>query len=308
VNFDTLKNTKAISYTLAIHLILLLIFFFVKYKSVALPPMPAEELIELETVALGTADNGFGIDPPEMVMGMPAPPATPTGEQSSAAHNNAAAAGYQTEVEKEDFDNDDVASVDHVDAAPVLKKSGSPNNPKPTEPAKKKNNPIQPTAKKESTKATTTKQQSTNTAAASSKPAQQQAKYTFEGGNGPGGNGADKNAPGAQNRGNGTGEGMMGRPGGDPNSMNFTGGITGRSIVARPDNKAEFRDGGTVKIKVWVNPQGQIIRYNILSAKNAAIRAIAEQKIKSVRFNKSEDAPAEQNGILTFNFKAGSGR
>lgn len=309
MNFDILKNTKAISYTLAIHLVLLLIFFFVKYKSVALPPMPAEELIELETVALGTAVNGFGIEPPEMVMGMPAPPATPIGEQSSAANSNTAETGNQTEVARDDVDNDDVATVDHLDAAPVLKKSGSPDNPKPIEPAKKKNNPSKPTAKNESTKATTTKTQSTNTASsASPKPAQQQAKYTFDGGNGPGGNGADQNAPGSKNRGNGTGEGMMGRPGGDPNSMNFSGGITGRKIESYPDKNAEFRDGGTVKIKVWVNPEGRIIRHKILSAKNASIRAIAEQKIKSVRFNKSINAPAEQNGVLTFNFKAGSGR
>lgn len=66
---------------------------------------------------------------------------------------------------------------------------------------------------------------------------------------------------------------------------------------------ADFREGGSVKIKVWVNPEGQITKYEVLSAKNATIRAIAEQKIKGVRFNNKPDAAAEQSGILILIFK-----
>lgn len=309
MNFNFLKNTKAISYTAGIHLLLLLIFFFVKYRSVALPPPPADELIELETVALGTDDNGFGVDPPEMMVGMPAPPATPAGESSANTNEPSAGAANQTEIESDDDEHDDVTTVEHPSAAPVLRRSGSPANPKPAEPVRKSNTNAKVDKKKEPVKNATNKNNNTNTTRTSTaRTTQPQAKYTFDGANGPGGNGAEQNAPGSRNRGNGTGEGMMGRPGGDPNSMNFTGGITGRSIIVRPDNKAEFRDGGSVKIKVWVNREGQITRYNILSAKNATIRAIAEQKIKGVRFNKSPEAAAEQNGILTFNFKAGTGR
>lgn len=309
MNFNFLKNTKAISYTVGIHLLLLLIFFFVKYRSVALPPPPADELIELETVALGTDDNGFGVEPPEMMIGMPAPPTTPAGESSASANDISASAANQTETENDNEDHDDVTTVEHPTAAPVLRRSGGPTNPKPVEPVRKSSNTAKTDKKKDPIKNTTNRSNNTNTTrTANTRTSQPQAKYTFEGGNGPGGNGAEQNAPGSRNRGNGTGEGMMGRPGGDPNSLNFTGGISGRSIVARPDSKAEFRDGGSVRIKVWVNREGQITRYNILSAKNAAIRAIAEQKIKGVRFNKSPEAAAEQSGILTLNFKAGTGR
>ncbi len=310
MNFSFLKNTKAISYTVGIHLVLLLLFFFVKYKSVALPPPPADELIELEAVALGTDDNGFGIEPPEMMMGMPAPPATPTGESSNDAGDISEGEANHAEVEQDNDEHEEVETVEHPTAAPVIKKSGKPTTPKPVVPVKKNNTIVKTDQPKNTTKTATQKNNTTTstTKANATKSNQPQAKYTFDGANGTGGNGADENKAGARNRGNGTGDGMMGRPGGDPNSMNFTGGVSGRNIVARPDSKAEFRDGGSVRVQVWVNREGQITRYKILSAKNATIRSIAEQKIKGVRFNKKPDAAAEQNGILTLNFKAGSGK
>lgn len=277
----------------------------------ALPPPPADELIELETVALGNDGAGFGIEPPEMVMGMPAPPATSTGESNADAGEVSPGEANHAEIESAQDEHDDVATVEHVSAAPVIKKSGKPTNPKPIEPVKKNNTPVKkPEPAKVVAKTATQKTTNNNatTKTTNIKPTQAQAKYTFEGANGPGGNGADQNAAGAKNRGNGTGEGLMGKPGGDPNSVNWEGGVSGRSIVARPDSKAEFRDGGVVRIQVWVNRDGQITRHKILSAKNATIRSIAEQKIRGVRFNKKPDAAAEQNGILVLNFKAGSGK
>lgn len=305
MNFSLLKNTKALSYTIGIHLVLLLIFLFVKYESVALPAPPPEELIELETVALGVDADGFGIEPPEMAMGMPAPPATPAGD--AGGNTGGAEAANQTEIPQEDDEHDDVAAVDHPTAAPVLRRSGNPNNPKPNTVTNNRNT----SSRNQATASNTNNRRSTtnNTSSSSNnRAAAPQAKYTFDGASGTGGNGAPENAAGSRNRGDGQGKGQKGQPGGDPNSVNFSGGITGRNIVAYPSPQAEFKDGGTVKIKVWVNREGNIIRHEIQSAKNAAIRAIAEQKIRSVKFNKKPDAAVEQSGILTFNFKAGTGR
>ncbi|RYD99217.1 MAG: hypothetical protein EOP54_05010 [Sphingobacteriales bacterium] len=304
MNFSLLKNTKALSYTAGIHLVLLLIFFFVKYESVALPAPPPEELIELETVALGVDADGFGIEPPEMAMGMPAPPATPAGE--AGGNTGGAAAANQTEIPQADEAHDDVAAVDHPTAAPVLRRSGNPDNPKPNTVTNNRNTSSR---SQNNNNSNNNRNKSNNTSPSSNnRTAAQQAKYTFDGASGTGGNGAPENAAGSRNRGDGQGNGQKGQPGGDPNSVNFSGGITGRNIVAYPSPQAEFKDGGRVTIKVWVNRDGAIIRHEVQSAKNATLRAIAEQKIRNVKFNKKPDAAVEQSGILTFNFKAGTGR
>lgn len=304
MNFSLLKNTKALSYTVGIHLLLLLIFFFVKYESVALPAPPPEELIELETVALGVDADGFGIEPPEMAMGMPAPPATPAGD--AGGNSGGAEAANQTEVPQEDEEHDDVASVDHPAAAPVLRRSGNPNNPKPNTVTNNRN--ISTRSQNTSNSNSNRNRNNNTTPSNNNRTAAQQAKYTFDGASGTGGNGAPENAAGSRNRGDGQGNGQKGQPGGDPNSVNFSGGISGRNIVAYPSPQAEFKDGGRVTIKVWVNRDGTIIRHEIQSAKNATLRAIAEQKIRNVKFNRKADAAVEQSGILTFNFKAGTGR
>ncbi|GEM_PF-312475 len=304
MNFNLLKNTKALSYTIGIHLLLLLIFFFVKYESVALPAPPPEELIELETVALGVDADGFGIEPPEMVMGMPAPPATPSGD--AGGNTGGAEAANQTEIPQEDEEHDDVAAVDHPTAAPVLRRSGNPNNPKPNTVTNNRNTSSrnQHTANNTNNRRNNT---SNNNSSSNNRTAAPQAKYTLDKASGTGGNGAPENAPGSRNRGDGQGNGLKGQPGGDPNSVNFSGGITGRKIERYPSPQAEFKDGGRVTIKVWINQEGNIIRYNIQSSGNATLRAIAEQKVKAIKFNKKPGA-VEQSGILTFNFKAGTGR
>ncbi|HRP89876.1 MAG TPA: hypothetical protein PKX92_07540 [Edaphocola sp.] len=283
LDFNTIKNTKAIAYTVAFHLVLLLVFYLVKYKSYSMSALGNAEFIQLETVgiALGVDNNGMGIEPPEMVMGDPAPPNT---ESSSEETRPDITENNSEEQESINTENENIAAVEHPHSAPVLKKANSPN-PKPVQ---------------KSTAAPSTKQNKTEAAPAP------KAKYSYAGSNGSGGNGADQNAAGSTNRGDGDSPGMKGKPGGDPNSLSFTGEVSGRSIVQRPGNNAEFRDGGRVAVKVWVNREGEIIRYVVQSAGNSTIKRIAEQKIKGIRFNKSATAPAEQNGIIYLNFRAGS--
>lgn len=301
MTFESLKNTKALSLTVGIHLLLLLIFFFVKYQAVTPPALESFD-VEL-TTALGTSDNGLGIDPAEMVMGAPAPPAT-TAEAGSAADggNTEASSSSESDI-NQDETNDEVAATEHAHSTAVLKRAVTNNKtPNPATPVahNRTNTPTQPS----------NNSNSRNTAANINNGAPRNAtpKYSYTGSNGPGGNGADQNAPGATSRGNGTGNGQQGKPGGDPNGLSYSGGVNGRSIVAGPDNRAEFREGGRVSIKVWVNRDGTITRYSILSAANSTIRAIAAQKVKAIRFNRLPSAPLEQNGVIVINFKAGTGR
>lgn len=309
VNFEAIKNGKALAYTLGIHGVLLLLFFFVRYKSVALPQPPAEELIALEAVALGTDLDGMGIEPPEMIMDMPAPPNTPSvADASSSSKESGEESNFAEEASNDEL-HDDVSSTVHTSSAPVLRQSGNPNQTARNNLNRNTNNDRRQNervVRRNTSPRNNNTSTSTNTRNTATQ--QPQAKYTYDGAQGTGGNSADQNAAGASSRGNGSGQGLMGRPGGDPNSFSFTGGITGRKIVARPDPGAEFKNGGTVRIKVWVDKEGNILRYNILSATNANIRAIAEQKIKGVRFDKKPDAASEQSGTLIFNFKAGTGR
>lgn len=138
-------------------------------------------------------------------------------------------------------------------------------------------------------------------------------KVLFPASNGNGGNAASINQAGGS-EGNGKGNGDKGVPGGTPGSPNYsgipgsgTGGIAhsfqDRTMVARPAPDAEFREGGKVVIRVTVNPQGNIIAKRIKSAANAELGKIALRKVEEVRFSKSDIAPPEQFGDITFVFK-----
>jgi len=140
-------------------------------------------------------------------------------------------------------------------------------------------------------------------------------RYVYQGGTGRGGNSAAVNHPGSS-EGNTTGPGDRGVPGGTPGASNYTGtpgtgtgGISykldGRSIVAFPPREARFREGGRVVVRVTVDRNGEIVNKQIISSTNTELSPIALHKLQQVRFNKSESAPAEQFGNITFEFKTG---
>ena len=143
--------------------------------------------------------------------------------------------------------------------------------------------------------------------------AQQQAKYVYEGSSGKGGNSAAQNATGA-------GEGITGRPGdqgvpnGTPGATNYSGtpgsgnggysiALGGRTIERAPTEGERFREGGRVMVHVTVNRAGEIVNKRVLSSTNTELNQIALRRLQGVRFNKSETAPAEQFGSITFVFK-----
>lgn len=282
MNFEQKKNTKAIVWTVGIHSLLLMIFLLCKYN---LPAQPKVEDLGME-VNLGTTEDGFGTDQPE---NMDDPAAA-----NAAVAKNEAASSNSNEKEVNTTDEED---------APVV----NINKPKPeTKPTQARPTPNTNTNKKPNNQTSTSA--STHTAA-------QSPRYVYPGATGKGGNSAQHNTPGGS-EGIGKGDGDMGVPGGTPGASNYTGtpgagggtsmsvSLSGRNLVSRPDPKAEFREGGQVKIRVTVNREGVVTDSRVVSAANATIRALALKKLQAVKFNQSASAPAEQFGDIIFNFRA----
>lgn len=267
-------NIKASAWTIGVHALLLLLFFLVRYSTPVIES-PVEMGME---VNLGTSDDGSGNDQP-MVTEAPAP---------DAATVNTNVTPQQATT------NEEILKTDEADA-PVIN----------TMPEKKTIVAATDNKKKE------TKH---NTATPATQPAntQQRPRYVFNGSAGRGGNNAGTNMPGTS-EGNTRGTGDRGVPGGTPGAANYTGvpgwgngishTLSGRSIIAFPPPDADFKESGKVVIRITVNRDGIIVNKQVKSATNAEIRAIALRKADKVKFNKSESAPEEQFGDITFVFK-----
>lgn len=142
---------------------------------------------------------------------------------------------------------------------------------------------------------------------------QRNPRYVYTGSNGTGGNGAQVNHAGTS-EGNTQGSGDRGVPNGTPGANNYegtpgsgTGGISAdldrRNIIAFPPDEARFREGGKVVVRITVNRAGVIVNKQIISSTNTELSPIALRKLDAVRFNKSDAAPPEQFGKITFVFK-----
>lgn len=259
-------NPKAALLSIGAHIVLLLLCLFIGYTLPA-NSAPVEEM-GME-VNLGSSDDGSGDDQPFSTDN----PAYQPEEM------------HKTSVDNNDAETPTDMTTDDNDAeAPVVK-----TNPKPN------------------------KTQSTKTDNQAKPIAQQKPKILFPASNGRGGNASSINQSGSS-EGNGTGSGDKGVAGGTAGAANYTGipgnGTGGighsfidRTMVARPKPDAEFREGGKVVVRVTVNREGQIISKRIKSAANAELGKIALRKMEEVRFSKSETAPPEQFGDITFVFK-----
>lgn len=270
-------NVKALAWTIGVHVVLLLIFFLWKYQ-VPIVVEPQEMGME---VNLGTSDNGSGTDQP---MSMEDPAAS----EVNVAYKNAAHASSE---------------------AKELMQSNDPNAPAVNIATAKDNN-------HNNTVTNNSKRQSNDQQSDNNTHKQERPRYVYTGGTGKGGNSAAQDIPGSS-EGITNGNGDMGVPGGTPGAANYkgspgngTGGIshtlTGRNIVAFPSKDASFREGGTVVIRVTVNRDGYIVNKHIVSASSAELRSLALEKVSKVRFNKSDTAPEEQFGNITFVFKTRS--
>lgn len=268
-------NPKAIAWTVGVHALLLLMFFLVSYT------LPADEPIQPELgmeVNLGTDFDGSGDDQP-MDINDPA--------------NDAKSAAYKTAAQQSSTAGD-MMTTDETDAPvvnnPNTVKNNNRNNTRVTTPVKTMQN-----ATDNNTNRT------------------QRPRYVYSGATGTGGNRASENHAGTS-EGNTTGSGDRGVPGGTPGAENYTGNpgtggggighnLGGRNITPRTFS-AEFREGGTVVIRVTVNRDGQIVNKVVKSSPSSELTRIAMQKLSQARFDKKPDAAPEQIGEVRFNFKA----
>lgn len=268
-------NIKAAIWTVVIHLILLLLLLFITYK-----PPQIENIDEMGIeVNLGTSFDGSGIDQP-MSVGEPVPD-----NAADASVSTASSTDIPTEiVESNDPDAPAINTTE-------TKKTGNSNHP-----------------------ANSNTSNSNDRPANNNKP-QQKARYVYGGSSGTGGNNAGTDVDGSS-EGNTNGNGDRGVPGGTPGADNYDGtpgngngishNISGRSIVAFPPKDAEFKEGGKVTVHITVNRAGIITGKRIVSASSPQLREIALKKVNSIRFNKSNTAPEEQFGNITFVFKTRS--
>lgn len=272
---DKAIDYKAAGWTVGIHLVLLLVFFFITYEPA--PVVPVEDM-GME-VNLGTAADGYGTDQP-MSLGDPAPDNAANTSLSSAASTDLPA---------------DILESNDPDAPTVNTSEGNNTNTD--------NNNLNNSDRARSDKP-----------ANNNKP-EQKARYVYGGSSGTGGNSAPADADGT-NEGNTSGNGDRGVPGGTPGADNYEGipgsgngishNISGRSIVAFPPRDAEFKEGGRVRVRITVNKLGIITNTRIESSSNSELNVLALKKIGSIRFNKSNTAPEEQFGYITFVFKTRS--
>lgn len=277
MTFEQTKNVKALSWTIGAHVLLLLFFLLFRYS------MPAQQPIEelgME-VNLGTTEDGWGVDQPEL-------PEDPAPDEATMTQASAAASQSDAEVH----------TSEDATAPAVVSRPKVDNRRKTAAPAVNRN----------VNRATSNRTSSSS----DTKAAERDPKYVFKGATGTGGNSAAGSRAGG-NEGIGQGDGDMGVPGGTPGAENYTGvpggggtaighTIANRHLVDRPDPSATFREGGNVVIRVTVNRDGVITNQRVVSAANSTIKNIALQKLKRVKFNASAAAPAEQFGNITFRF------
>lgn len=283
--FERSKNVKAGSYTIGITVALLMLFIMYKFPMGGFSQPVVEEGLE---VNLGNSDAGSGDDQP-MDPGSPAPneqqytPPTPVN---------------QPEEEVKDISTDDKdAEAPEIKKPPVVK-------PKPE---------ATKVPEKEAVKAKPIK----NPTPTPAPPSPPKPKAVFGGinGNGTGGNEADSYKKGS-GEGIAGGKGDQGRPGGDPDSKNYTGGgrgsggisisrgLQGRGIVRVPSFQDEFNENAKVAVDITVDASGNVVSVSFQpkgsTTSDPSYKNIALAKARQVKFNAGTQ---ESTGTIIFNFK-----
>ena len=284
-NFESQKNWKASGYTLFICVLLIFALLFITWTLPANPPQPVEEGIE---VNLGNSDMGLG-DKQAYLPGNPSPKDQ---EKYTPPRQSVVESKPVKDVETDDKETDAPA----VKKAPVTKPNATRIPDKDmvkTKPPKNTQPAVQPT------------------------PAPPKPKAVFHGVNGTdkGGNDADNYKPGG-NQGIAGGHGDQGKPGGDPNSNNYTGGghgnsgvsisrgLTGRKITGLPSFTDDFNDNAKVAMDIHVDASGHVISAEYQprgsTTSDASMIAIAKRKASQIKFNTTGD---ESVGTIIFNFR-----
>jgi hypothetical protein len=276
--FEAEKNRKALTYTVLICGVLLLLAFFISWHILPMAPPVAQDMLEIN---LGNNEEGFGEEQP-LIKGERAP------EQEQSVQPQKAAAAKEEPAK--DIEPDENAEED---AAPIIKPEKK--IPKATNIAKQ---PVTQPVKSNNT--------STVVAPA---PKPQKPKLTYAGpGNGTGNGATEDNGYRYQgNKPGGTGD--AGDPSGKPDSYGSTPGgksggprvIGNRKIIKYYSFNGDL-DKATVYAIVKVSPAGTGtfagFGKNSTTRKPAYANAIA-QYLRNVQFDK---ASQESTVTVQFNF------
>jgi hypothetical protein len=115
------------------------------------------------------------------------------------------------------------------------------------------------------------------------------------------------------------GRGDQGRPGGNPASDNYEGGgggrsgvsitkgLTGRRITRFPSFEDEFNENAKVAVDIRVDADGNVtsavFQPKGSTTNDVALRTIAVNKARQLRFNGQADGPETDLGTIVFQFK-----
>jgi hypothetical protein len=287
-HFESKKNIRASGYTLLICILIAIILVFVTWTLPHIPPPVTEDGIE---VNLGNSEQGLGKDQPFM----PGQP-SPRDEQKYTPPKQAVV----TKTPEKDVETDDKETD-----APAIKK------PVLTKPDAKKI-PDQDLAKNKPVKVVQTVVQPA--------PVPPRPKAVFHGvnGDGKGGNDADSYKPGS-NQGIAGGRGDQGKPGGDPNATNYTGGgrgnsgvniskgLAGRYFTRTYKYEGDFNENATVYIDVTVDKNGNVLSADYQPRGSTTSENYYKEKaieiVKKSRLNVDPNGADEQTGTVYVKFK-----
>ena len=285
--FESKKNVKAGTYTLIICGGILCVLLFIRWTLPSLPPPSLDEGIE---VNLGSSDMGLGDDQP-FLPGKPSP-----NDQQAYVPPKAVVAPPEPVK--------DIETDDKTEDAPEIKKPPVVK-PKPEATKIPEKDVVKNTPKK-------VDQPVTNPTPPVPKP---KAQMKGASGTGTGGNDADSYKKGG-NQGVAGGTGDQGRPGGDPDSKNYTGGGTGnsgvsisrglqgRKMLKYPSLQDEFDENGKIAVDITVDGQGHVISANYQprgsTTSDANMKEIALREARKTPWNATGQ---ESSGTIIFNFK-----
>ncbi|RYY40705.1 MAG: hypothetical protein EOO08_06135 [Chitinophagaceae bacterium] len=263
--FDQQRKRQALIITLATGGALLLLFILLKWPIPTIPPPIAEEYIEVD-LNLGAGDVGSGNDQPQ-IPGEPAPAAA----SSSAPAQASSSSQSESRAVETDDNSDGPAIRNPTTSNPRATTVNSDNKtPKPSA-----NPPAPPT------------------------PRPKAVMGQIQGGNGPGGNGADTYKPGA-GEGPGNGPGDAGSVGGNPKGTVYK---NDREVVREYYFQSDLPPA-TVKAELLIDKSGKASLRRIVNGSMAKYRNAILQYLPVMKFNASDH---ESVIVYTFNFRTSGG-
>lgn len=258
-------NIKALSWTIAVHALLLLLFFIWRYTIPTMVAATADAGSGME-VNLGSSADGSGNDQPQSKE-------KPSAYSAAVVYKNA---DVKSSLPK------DIVRTDGPDATAL----NDPNKAKnvKTDNQPKNNTPVTPMVPKSV--------YAGDNSGKGGNDAKNNVKGSSEGKTtGPGDQGVAGGTPGAANYTGAPGTGGIGHT------------LTGRDINPKKV-EAEFREGGKVVIHVTVDRDGNIVSKLVKTSSNPELTKIALDKLSKAKFSKSTSTEPQQFGDVTIVFKA----